>query len=42
MKDRMAIMANIDKYAANVAKVRKQADEEIKGNMKGDQEMGDY
>lgn len=42
MKDRMNIMANIDKYAANVAKVRKQADEETGTRMKGDNELGEY
>lgn len=42
MKDRMNIMANIDKYAANVAKVRKQADDEIGPKMKGDNELGQY
>lgn len=42
MKDRMNIMANIDKYAANVAKVRKQADDEVGTRMKGDNELGMY
>lgn len=42
MKDRMAIVANIDKYAANVASVRKRADDEIATKMKGNAEMGEY
>lgn len=42
MRHRMTIMANIDKYAANVAKVREQADREISTKMKGKAEMGEY
>ena len=40
--DRRAILKEIDKYALNVASVKKQADAEINSKMKGDRELGDY
>lgn len=40
--DRRAILREIDKYSANYAKVRKQADEELGAATKGDHEVGDY
>lgn len=41
-KDRLALMEKLEKIANSFAKVKKQAEEEIKTKMKGKAELGDY
>lgn len=41
-KDRMSLMEKIEKISASYAKVKKQADEELKIKLRGNAELGDY
>lgn len=41
-KDRMGLMKEIEKISSSFAKVKKQAEEEIKTKLRGSAELGDY